>query len=319
MHLLDLETPEPLFQRVACLSGNKISAAIVPASIAQKAYADVLEALDIDSSLSPAEQVAKLAAKSGDNILTDIPMTVPLGPVVDDDAIPSPETVGSGPAPKLKVPLFIGSTNFDGVVYGILGIFAGRDQESLGLDFATNFMKAIPEAKRKAAHTLLALYGLPGALGGKPEEADIRILQLGTDIKYFTSTAAYAASWPTDSWLYYFQEPNPWEGPHKGRATHVQDIAYVFLNYEHLMDENQKKLARGFAGDVIRFVRGEKPWPEFRAEGKVRVYGDSGKVSEAIRSLGHNDAGPSAEVRALWEEIGIDNLSAAWDAYFLRK
>ncbi|KAH6695329.1 Alpha/Beta hydrolase protein [Plectosphaerella plurivora] len=318
MHLLDLETPKPLFQRLACLSGNKIAAALVPASVAQGAYFDALEALGINPGMPASDQVAALASKTGKDILSDMPMTIPFGPVVDDEVVPTLETAKSGPPPKLQVPLFIGSTDFDGVVYSILGIFAGRKEKTLGQDFATAFVQALPVTKAEAARALLTLYGLPHAVASDAD-AEIRILQFGTDIKYFTASTAFAASWPVESWLYYFMEPNPWEGPHKGRATHVQDVAYAFLNFEHLMNEDQIRVARGFASDVIKFAHGEKPWPEFRSEGKMRVYGDSGKDSDAVRSLGHGDAGPSAEVRALWKEIGNDNLSTAWDTYFLRK
>ncbi|POR38888.1 Uncharacterized protein TPAR_00892 [Tolypocladium paradoxum] len=319
MHLLDLDSPEPMFQRAACLSGNKIAAALVPASVAQGAYATVLQALEIDSSLSAEDQVSSLIARPGEEVLSKVPMNVPLGPVVDDAALPCFGTMKSGYKFKLNVPLMIGSTSFDGGIYEVLGIFANADQESLVSDFASTFIRAVPVPQRENAEKLLGLYGLSSSNGLDSETARIKILQFGTDVKYFTSASAYAASWPAESWLYYFKEPNPWDGPHKGRATHVQDVAYVFLNYEHVMDDQQKKVAHGFAKDVIHFAYGESPWSEFRASREMRVYGESGRNEPVVNTLTGDTAGPSAEVRALWDEIGLDQMSKAWDAYFLRK
>lgn len=302
------------------MSGSKLSAAVIPASVAQEAYGRVLGSLDIDPSLTPDEQVSRLIAKSPEDVLSKIPLSVPMGPVVDDTEFPSFAGLQASHHAKRSVPFMIGSTSFDGGIFEILGLFANRNEDDFVTEFSNIFIQAVDGPRQPAARRLLGHYGLlsEGKQGVDVAAARISILQLATDIKYFTAAKAYAESWPEDSWLYYFQEPNPWEGPNKGRSTHVQDVAYLFLNYRQFMDPEQIRVAEAFAADVITFAYGDAPWPSFQAGGQMRIYGPSGTEEPSISTLHHHDAGPGRDIRALWDEIGLDELSKGWNAYFLR-
>ncbi|KAF4435186.1 Para-nitrobenzyl esterase [Fusarium acutatum] len=317
MHLLDLDLQdESLFDRAICLSGNNLAVPSSTKHVAQDAYKAVLQYLGIDSTLSSEDQVAALTAISPEDILSKIPMSVPLWPVMETDQLPSFQSIEiHSSSSKDKPPLMIGSTDFDAVIFEVLGLFAGRDQGSVAQDFARSLTKSIPIDHHDRLKRLLSLYGISEA--DEDAKTRIKILQFGTDLKYFATSKHYANCWPTKSWLYYFNESNPWDGPHKGRSAHCLDIAYLFLNYNHVMDDFQKKTATDFARDVISFTNMEEPWAEFHASKDVRVYGASAESQESGDSL-KTTPGPSGEVHRLWSEIGLDNLTQAWGAYSAR-
>ncbi|KAG5803383.1 hypothetical protein H9Q74_011872 [Fusarium xylarioides] len=313
MHLLDLDLEdEALFDRAICLSGNNLAVPSSTKHVAQDAYKSVLQCLGIEPTLSSEDQLRALIAVSPDDMLSKIPMSVPLQPVVETNELPSfqsPET--HLPSAQHRPPLMIGSTDFDAVVFEVLGLFADRDP-GLAQGFARSLMDTILEEHHARLQSLLSLYGIPGV--ETDDEARIKILQFGTDLKYFATSRHYANFWPSQSWLYYFNESNPWDGPHKGRSAHCLDIAYLFLNYNHVMDDSQKKTSTDFARDVISFMNMEEPWAEFHSSKDLRVYGGLAESHESGDSL-KTTPGPSEDVQRLWSEIGLDNLAQAWGAY----
>ncbi|KAF4447943.1 hypothetical protein F53441_8602 [Fusarium austroafricanum] len=319
MHLLDLEEPgDMLFDRAICLSGNNLAVPISTKSVAQDAYKAVLQCLGIDSSLSTEEQLTALISISPEDILSKVPLSIPLQPVAETDQLPSFQSIEAHLASShYKSPLMIGSTDFDAVVFEVLGLFADRDQGSVAKEFVKYFIKTIPVMHHDKMERLLSLYGISAT--EDDDETRNKILQFGTDLKYFASSRHYATFWPAHSWLYYFNESNPWDGPHKGRSAHCLDIAYLFMNYSNVMDDSQKKTATTFARDVITFTNGDAPWAEFHASREMKVYSSHGQSQGTEESLGKTMAtGPSQEVRALWAEIGLDNLARAWNAYSAR-
>ncbi|KAF5670734.1 para-nitrobenzyl esterase [Fusarium circinatum] len=318
MHSLDLDSHnEALFDRAVCLSGNNLAVPSSTKHAAQDAYKSVLQCLGIEPTLSSDDQLTALLAISPEDMLSKIPMSVPLQPVVETDQLPSFRSLETHlPSAQHTPPLMIGSTDFDAVVFEVLGLFADRDL-GLAQDFTRSLMKAkaIPEEHHAGLERLLNLYGISEA--EEDDKARVKIVQFGTDLKYFATSRHYANFWPSQSWLYYFNESNPWDGPHKGRSAHCLDIAYLFLNYNHVMDDSQKKIATDFARDVISFTNMEDPWAEFHASKDLRVYGaltESQKSGDSLKTI----PGPSEEVQRLWSEIGLDNLTQAWGAYSAR-
>jgi carboxylesterase type B len=312
MHLLDLDLPgEMLFDRAICLSGNNLAVPSSNKHVAQDAYKTILQCLGIDSTLSSEDQLASLTAASPEDILSKIPLSIPLQPVVETDQLPLFQSVETHLASSQhRPPLLIGSTDFDAVVFEVLGLFAGREQGSLARDFTRSLTNTIHEEHHARLESLLNLYGISEA--DDDEKTRVKILQFGTDLKYFATSKHYATFWPAQSWLYYFNESNPWEGPHQGRSAHCLDIAYLFLNYNHVMGDSQKRVATEFARDVISFTNGEAPWAEFHSSKEIRVYGSNGESQGTGQKA---TAGPSQEVQALWSAIGLDILAQAWGAY----
>lgn len=320
MHLLNQESGDfDLFHRAICLSGNIMAAAVFPEAVAQHAYKQVLQCLDVDPTLSSEGQVAALVQVASEDLLTKIPPSVPLGPIVGEDGLPSFAVIEAESPVQHTVPLMIGSTDFDGAIFEVLGIFAGRDEGSLAEDFSKVLQRFVPERQHTEVAQLLELYGIKTFPASDTQQVRLGILQFGTDLKYFASAIAYATSWPSESWLYYFNEQNPWNGPHKGRSAHCMDIAYLFLNYRDLMSEAQLEVATGFARDVIGFVYGEQPYTEFRSSREMKIYGGSMEGNVKGQCVNEGVIGPSSEVRKLWDEIGLDVLAQAWDAYFTKQ
>ncbi|KAI1027551.1 hypothetical protein LB504_011656 [Fusarium proliferatum] len=317
MHLLDLDLQgESLFDRAICLSGNNLAVPSSTKQAAQDAYKAVLQCLEINSTLSSEDQVAALIAISPDDILSKIPMSVPLMPVMETDQLPSFYSVETHlSSSKHKPPLMIGSTDFDAVIFEVLGLFAGRDQRSLAQDFARSLAKSTPADHHDTLERLLSLYGISEA--DDDGETRVKILQFGTDLKYFATSKHYANCWPNKSWLYYFNESNPWDGPHKGRSAHCLDIAYLFLNFIHVMGDSQKKTATDFAQDAISFTNMEEPRAEFHASKDMKVYGAPAE-SQGSGGGVKTTPGPSKEIQHLWSGIGLDNLTQAWGAYSAR-
>ncbi|EEU35497.1 uncharacterized protein NECHADRAFT_98197 [Fusarium vanettenii 77-13-4] len=319
MHLLDLDpVEEPIFSRAVCMSGNKLAAAVFPRSAAQDAYGAVLHHLGIDSAMPIDHQIANLKATTPEDLLAKVPSSVPLGPVVEPDQLPSFGAIKAHScASRRALPLMIGSADFDGAIFEVMGLFANRESDSLGQGFAKCLMKTLPTMQHANIGKLLDLYGLFPIETDDADQTRDKIIQFGTDLKFFASSRDYASSWPSSSWLYYFKESNPWLGRYKGRSAHCLDIAYLFLNYKDIMDESQRKIAMSFARDVISFVNAETPWAEFHSSGKMRVYGMLENDQYPEQNLEGVKSAPSQEVQTLWNEIGLDCLVQAWDTYFM--
>lgn len=321
MHLLDLESSgDALFDRAICLSGNNLAVPSYPIHIAQKAYKDVLQSLGIDSILSNEDQVAALIDSPPEDIVSKVPLSTPLGPVIESNHLPSFQSIEDCLVSSQRKPLLmIGSTDFDAVVFEVLGLFTDREEGSVAQEFITCLTGTIPEMHRVKVRRLLDLYGISES--DSDDESREKILQFGTDLKYFASSKHYATFWPAPSWLYYFNESNPWNGPHQGRSAHCLDIAYLFLNYHGVMNESQKETAMDFARDVINFATGEAPWSEFHSSGDIRVYGsneESLRTRRAKSDIPRPLVGPAEEVQNLWKEIGLDSLTWGWESFSAR-
>src|SRR6478735_7242683 len=86
MHLLDLDLPgDTLFDRAICLSGNNLAVPSSTKQVAQDAYKAVLQCLGIDSTLSSKDQLEALVAISPEDVLSKVPLSIPLRPVVETD------------------------------------------------------------------------------------------------------------------------------------------------------------------------------------------------------------------------------------------
>jgi hypothetical protein len=76
-------------------------------------------------------------------------------------------------------------------------------------------------------------------------------------------------SWPTRIFgretplSTFFKEPNTWEGPWRGFATHILDIAYLFQNINDHLTGAQRNVAIQFATDVITFANENALFPPF--------------------------------------------------------
>lgn len=322
-----LGSHEELFKRAVCLSGTEHIWKPLSSEAAENAYQLVLAALELSDS-SPESRISRLLEVSPDDLLTKIPPAVRLGPTPDplltSRSLPQlpplqpnqaiDKKTSKTPHPWCEA-LMIGSTDFDGNVFSLLGVF--RDGKDIAGSFIDCISKSIPSDRLPVLETLLKKYKITRQT---PDvDVQIPILQFGTDVEYYSSALAYArSSLLNKTYLYYFNEPNPWYGPFKGRATHCQDLAYLFQNFTEKMSYNERQVAGAFARDVFAFAYGEDPYPEFGSAGGLRVYGPSGKSDQGYAYVSEDSVGPSEEIRRLWGEVGLEALSGAWDLYFTR-
>jgi hypothetical protein len=117
------------------------------------------------------------------------------------------------------------------------------------------------------------------------------------DISFYLPVLAYAKSWPGNAYVYHFNEPNPWDGPNKGQASHSLDVAYFYQNYNDYLNSDEQAVAQAIAEDFLKFCHGLVPWPAVGREGSsspytARVYGPSSqKEITGIASQEHEYGG----------------------------
>jgi len=150
------------------------------------------------------------------------------------------------------------------------------------------------------------------------KEGLYNILKFSNDISFFAPAIAFAQGWRGKSYVYHFNEPNPWDGEWKGEAGHVLDVAYLFQNYNEFLDEAQRQVAVTFAGDFIKFVNGKWPATSFGTKEGAQIYGPSGKgfTSEFVEGIATEKTGRRYTIYELADEIGLDALAGVWSAFF---
>jgi carboxylesterase type B len=77
------------------------------------------------------------------------------------------------------------------------------------------------------------------------------MLKFINEVVSFAPIISFTQGRNGDVYVYYFNEGNPWEGPWKGQASHLLDIAYLFQNYSKHLCQQQQAVATAFAEDVF--------------------------------------------------------------------
>lgn len=270
-----------LFKRVVCMSGTSLLMAPVPLEFANANGKKVMEVLGLKGK-STEEQVEYLRTTDALNLRTKL-MTVPMLPVADPDSDPplvghSIEEWRSG---KVNIPqhvesMMIGDCQFDG---NIQALRIMHRKKGIAKAFCTHIKssKLPPDVGDK----LLAGYGIKSDLDD--EEAFLRVLEVANDVGFYVPTNAFAETFAAKgaqkAYVYRFNEPNPWDGPWKGCANHILDIAFLFQNFSEYLDEQQRTAAEQFAEDVFKFCYGEAPWEAWKSDKRVaKVLGPNGKM-----------------------------------------
>jgi carboxylesterase type B len=186
----------------------------------------------------------------------------------------------------------------------------------IGPAFRESLKKSF-SARPPSAEAILLSYELKDS--DDDDTALLKILRFGSDICFFAPAVQMATAFPGRSYLYHFNEPNPWDGAFKGHATHVLDIAFLMQNYREFLSDEQGAGAVQFAKDVIAFANGERPWQEFRnASDGAAIYA-SGKRTfvEASKSP---QTGRSQMIFELSKGAGgLDTLLDAWETFLFNK
>ncbi|GMF67025.1 unnamed protein product [Aspergillus oryzae] len=168
-------------------------------------------------------------------------------------------------------------------------------KETCAEKFTTAMNNVLP-SQPDVAQRILSEYGI--SRGMSDDEALPAVLDYINDICFFAPVLTLTRGWRGNSHVYYFNEGNPWEGPWKGRATHILDVAYLTQNFQEFMTPSQQRVATAFAEDFFKFCHGIHPWPavtdgDIATNFTARVYGpsseghDSRLVSEPYKGESH--------------------------------
>lgn len=159
----------------------------------------------------------------------------------------------------------------------------------------TDAIHTVLPSQTAVTQQILDKYGISPDL--PDEEAFPVILNFINDLVFLAPTLSLAQGWRGNAYVYYFNEGNPWDGPWKGRATHILDVAYLYQNFREFLNPAPQDVATGFAEDLFKFCHGVAPWPAI-LPGKTdagftaRTYGPSaqdqivGQVSEPFGEQG---------------------------------
>jgi hypothetical protein len=185
--------------------------------------------------------------------------------------------------------------------------------------FPTAARTVLPD---EVADKILSLYSFDSA--STDDEAFGCFLNYINDVGYYLATLAFGQGFSRPrspgkgSSVFFFNHGNPWNGPFKGKASHVLDVAFLFQNYNHLLGAEQKKGSEDFAVDMMRFVSGEEVLgTSYEKEGRMMamVYGDGGvKIADAKKG---SDSGRRIEIIEVAEQVGGDKLMEVFERFMM--
>jgi carboxylesterase type B len=137
------------------------------------------------------------------------------------------------------------------------------------------------------------------------------ILEFASDIRFYAPVIALGDNWVGESYIYHFNEPNPWEGPWKGEANHLMDVVYLFQNFNEKLSPAQQKRAEQFAEHIVIFVNGKSPYPSRQSNknGAMVYGGPTGATfveSATAQGFGRRDT-----IFTFAKTVGLDALNEA--------
>ncbi|KAK4545632.1 hypothetical protein LTR36_002585 [Oleoguttula mirabilis] len=312
-----LQSAEPLFKRVLLLSGTSLLLPPLPVEVAEQSYQSAIKTLGLTSATTQERIHALLTIDAGE--LSGKLRATPMLPTVDDELPLASHTFAdfttsgniSLPGVKWCESVMIGDCQFDG---NIQGLRLMHRKQGIASAFCQHMQKSFSTAE--TTDRLLQAYSITPELDD--DTAFFRVLEVANDVGFYAPTVSYAQllSGDVKTYMYRFNEPNPWDGPWKGHSTHILDIAFLFQNFNEYFEPAQRGLAEGFAEDVFKFVYGEEPWQAWESDKKVaKVLGPGGKVGMADDEP--ENVGRRKALFELAEEIagGMDHLAEAFNSF----
>lgn len=308
------------------MSGSSLLMKPLPPPIASHFYTQALSRLS-PSSTNAKERLSALLTTPATEFLAALNRggpPIPALAVIDNDLIRSTPTFstlqnGSYPLPGLAKldGVMLGDCAFDG---NILSLALAHRKPSIGAAFASHLSTHLTSSETDA---LLAVYNLndPTVLADD-EKAFIAVLEFINDIGFYLPTVAYATAAKEQgvrSYVYRFNEPNPWDGVWKGKSTHILDIAFLFQNFNGALAPEQVGAARSFGEVVLRFAggrKGEEPfdvWDGGEGRKKVAWVLEGGKGE--VREDRPEGVGRRGEFWDVAEKIGWDRLDEVFGAW----
>ena len=316
MNLHHLSSTENLYRRAIVHGGSPLLFKPLPQSVAERSYYETLGLLGLQD-LSADRRIESLLQIQPEMLLTQIPPTIPFNITQDDESIQTYtfQDVGAFAEGSKLLPgtqwcreLVIGCCQLDSQVFEILGMLPKEN-------VIEPFIKALEAHITNAAtlHKVLDMYGISRAT--TDADALVPVLRFISEVKFCAAAHFYASSWPQDSYLYHFDELNPWHGPWQGYATHGLELAYLFQNYNEYLNADQKQVSRAMGADMIEFAYGRAPWARFRDQRGFQVYGDSSENIATWVPYGSEKDGRTTRITKLRDEVGLDDCASAIEAF----
>lgn len=316
MNLLHLYSTEPLFKRAIVHGGSPILFGLLPQSVAEGSYQEALKIFGLQD-LSADERIEALLQIEAERLLTQIPPTIPFNPTEDEGAI-RPQTFedvemfteNSKLLPGLHwcQQLMIGCCQLDSQVFEVIGMVQKQN-------IVAPFIKALEAHVTNPAtlYKVLEMYEI--SITMTDAHALVPVLRFISEVKFCAAAHFYASAWPRDSYLYHFDEANPWRGPWQGYATHGLELAYLFQNYNEHLNAEQNNTSKAMGADMIEFAYGNSPWTSFRDQEGFQVFGNSSENIKAWTPYGSEKDGRTTRIATLRDEIGLEKCSRAIDAF----
>jgi hypothetical protein len=116
--------------------------------------------------------------------------------------------------------------------------------------------------------------------------------------------------------LFFFHifQPNPFDGPLKGFATHVLDVALIFQNYEEYLPVETAALGKRMAQHFLDFANNAvEPHSGGGTDRLVTVWGPASKVRQM--SAAEYDATERQGAAELVKKIGVDKCTRTLELF----
>lgn len=177
------------------------------------------------------------------------------------------------------------------------------------------------------AKDIVSAYDIDGSAELNTPDNLRPVLHFGNDIMFALPARQLARVWSStrvpgaEAFLCHFNAPNPWEGPWKGHASHIQDLAFVLMNSHESLSPGQRLCAERYAKDIISFVNGGEPWPAYETgikEGTMTYFASETADEDGSGFVSVEDPKHTSRRDHLRQIVGeslFDKLVDAWQMF----
>ncbi|KAH7388968.1 Alpha/Beta hydrolase protein [Cadophora sp. MPI-SDFR-AT-0126] len=314
---LHLQSEKPLFKRIVAMGGTPLLLKPIPIFAAGGIYDIVMQKLGLAKMTSADEKVKALKETKAEQLVAAAEQ-LPMLPIIDSEYVKSAATFSKWSFQDMSMPgtrwcesIMIGDCEMDSSIlfYMLHGRQAGMENA-----FVATVNRHLKDEPIK--QQLLKQYNI-GDQGLKDQNVAVdNILHFAHDIGFYAPLVTIASGFPGKSYVFHFNEPNPWKGRYNGIATHILDAAFLYQNYNEFLDDTQRNSARVFGKHFITYVAGGEPFPQYSADnGGAMVYGTDSERQEFVKSKKSEDVKRRSAIFELAERCSLEELSALWGSF----